>query len=96
MTADPAAHQAHEFPLADRIVDQAIRDWLETRFAVARAAAGAGALSDRERAVHAGIDDMECRLSGYGCTLTPAILDALRRAGLLARQGASDARGSRP
>lgn len=85
MSADPAQHEAHEFPLAARIIDGLIGEWLQQHTAIATAAAGSGCLSDYERGVHAGIDRLHHgHLTGFTYNLTPLILDALRRAGLLA------------
>lgn len=79
----PAAHEAHETPLESRLVDDAIREWMRRRTDTAHAATGSP-VSDYERGKHAGIDDLSVRLDDYWYTVGPAIIDALRRAGLLA------------
>lgn len=75
MTADPAAHEAHDLPLADRLTAEAIRGWLDRRTATALAANpdAAPAISQMR---HLHLDD-------YSYTLVPAILRQLRAAGLL-------------
>lgn len=82
MTRDPSAHAAHEMPLADRIVDDLIGDYIRTAADTARAANG---YCDDEAAGYAkAVDQMQhLYLSGHWYRLTPRILDALRRAGLL-------------
>lgn len=88
---DPAAHEAHDLPLADRIVAQAIRNWLNAATATARAANGNPPLGDYERGVSQGIDHMRHgHLDSYWYTLVPEILGALRRAGLLAQRDSRD------
>lgn len=80
---NPAAHEAHDLPLADRIVERAIRDWLDAATATARAASGNPPASDYERGISQGIDNMRhLHLDNYWYTLVPEILGALRRAGI--------------
>jgi hypothetical protein len=82
---DPAAHEAHETPLADRLVTDAIRDWLNTATAIALAANGNPPLNDYERGFQQGVEQMRhLHLDNYWYTLAPGIVKALRRAGLLA------------
>jgi len=85
---DPAAHEAHDLPLADRIAATAIQDWLNAATATARAANGNPPLGDYERGIGQGIDRMRhlC-LDNYWYTVVPEILGALRRAGLLPPPG---------
>ena len=83
---DPAAHEAHETPLADRIVEQAIREWLDTATAIALAANGNPPINDYERGVKQGIENMRyLHLAGYWYALVPEIIGQMRRAGLLAQ-----------
>lgn len=79
---DPSAHEAHALPLANRIADQIIGDWLNDRTGTALATVGEA--NDYERGMRQGIEQMRhLYLSGFEYTLVPALLDALRRAGLL-------------
>jgi len=83
---DPAAHEAHEAPLADRIVEQAIREWLSTATAIALAANGNPPVDDYERGIKQGIEHMAySHLASYPYTVVPKITDQMRRAGLLAQ-----------
>ena len=76
-------NEEHELPLADRLVDEAIADWLHTHLALCRA--GVGKATGEERAQQKILDEVEfLALAGYRYQLTPHILDCLRRAGLLA------------
>lgn len=84
---DPGAHIAHDLPLADRIIDQHIRDYIRTATDTARAANGY--LGDKAAGFEQAIDQMRhLHLAGWDYRLTPRIVDALRRAGLLAGQEA--------
>ena len=86
---DLSQHEAHEVPLADRLVEKAVQDWLRTAFAIARA--GNGYSGEEARGFLKGLDQMQyLHLSGWQYSLVPDILDQLRRAGLLAR-AATDA-----
>ena len=86
--SNPAAHEAHDLPLADRIIAKAIQDWLNAATATARAANGNPPLGDYERGISQGIDQMRhLHLDNYWYTLVPKILDELRRAGIAARDG---------
>lgn len=79
---NPAAHEAHDLPLANRIVSDLIGEFIDTGCAIA--SAGTGNLNDYERGAQAAIDQMRhLHMSGVDYRLTPKILDALRRAGLL-------------
>lgn len=82
--SSPAAHEAHDLPLADRLASDAIRQWLDTATGLARAANGNPPLGDYERGIGQGIDQMRhLHLDNYWYTVVPKILDELRRAGLL-------------
>jgi hypothetical protein len=85
LTSGPAAHEAHDLPLADRLTAEAVRGWLDRRTATALAANPDGAPAIRQlRYLH--LDD-------YSYTLVPAILGQLRAAGLLPPPGT---RGATP
>lgn len=76
---DPSEHPAHDLGLADRLVEDRIRTWLETAFATQRA--GYGDEHDRERAA---LDQAQyLHMSGFSCDLVPHILADLRRARVL-------------
>jgi hypothetical protein len=82
---DLAQHEAHELPLADRLVDKAVRGWLETAFLTARA--GNSYSGEEAQGFKKGLDQMQyLHLSGWQYSLVPDILDQLRRAGLLKRE----------
>ena len=88
MANDPAAHEAHGTPLADRIVEQAVREWLNTATAIALAANGNPPLGDFERGVVQGIENLRHgHLDNYWYALVPEITGQMRRAGLLAQPG---------
>lgn len=92
-TPDPAAHEAHETGLAERIVERAIGEWLDTATGLARASAGSPT-SEYERGRHAGIDSMRhLHLDNWWYTVAPKLITELRRAGLLAPAATE---GSRP
>ena len=77
-----AAHEAHELPLASRLVTDAIQEFINTGCAIA--SAGAGTWTAEEKAKQQAIKEMRyLHLSGVDYRLTPLILDTLRRAGLL-------------
>lgn len=79
---NPAQHPAHDFPLADRIVDDLISEYIATNLALA--AATFGSATPEERGAHEALDQVRhLHLAGWDYRLTPKILDALRRAGLL-------------
>jgi len=67
----------HDTALADRLVDDVIRKWLDSHLGIAEAAADT---DDKRQAIN---QVRWLHLDGYWYQLTPAILDALRRAGLL-------------
>lgn len=82
MTTDPAAHPAHERPLAARIVNDLIRKFITNACDIA--SAGTGAWTAEEQAKQRAIAEMRnLHLAGWHYRLTPQILDALCRAGLL-------------
>ena len=84
--ADPAAHEAHETPLADRIVESTVREWLNTATAIALAGNGSPPINDYERGFVQGVEQMRhLHLDNYWYALVPAITDQMRRAGLLAQ-----------
>jgi hypothetical protein len=81
---DYLAHEAHDLPLADRLVSEAIRKWLDTGYGFAQAGNGDPPLGDYERGFGAGIEQMRyLHLDNYWYTVVPTIIDELRRAGLL-------------
>lgn len=83
---DPAAHEAHALPLADRIMEQAIREWLNTATATALAGNGSPPINDYERGFKQGVEQMRhLHLDGYWYTVVPKVIDQMRRAGLLAQ-----------
>jgi hypothetical protein len=78
----PSEHRAHELPLADRLVTDHIRKWLDT--AIATELAGYGKLTPEERAARKAVEQVRhLALADYSYALVPRILDELRRAGLL-------------
>ncbi len=78
-----AGHEAHDLPLAARLVDGAIGSWLETRYAVACATVDPK-FSDYERGKRQGFEEMRfLHLANYWYTVTLKIIDELKRAGLL-------------
>lgn len=80
MTADPRAHDAHDLPLAERLVADAIRQWLDTATGLAQAANGNPPVNDYERGIAQGIVNMRYgHLDNYWYTVVPKILDELRR-----------------
>ena len=84
--SDPAAHEAHEVPLADRIMEQAIREWLNTATATALAGNGNPPINDYERGFKQGVEQMRhLHLDNYWYALVPKVTDQMRRAGLLAQ-----------
>lgn len=86
---DPAAHEAHDLPLADRIVSDLIGDYIGTAADVALATFGD--INEYERGARQGIEQMRyLHLSGWDYALTPKILDALRRAGPLVQQATDE------
>lgn len=86
---NPASHEAHDLPLADRIVSDLIADYLDT--ATSLALAGFGDVDEHERGARDGIRQMRhLHLDGWDYKLTPKIIDALRRAGLLTKPTTED------
>lgn len=87
--AVPSEHHAHELPLADRLVTDRIRQWLDT--AIATELAGYGKLSPEERAARKAVEQVRhLALADYSYVLVPQILDELRRAGLLNESADAD------
>ena len=83
-TPDPAQHEAHETPLADRIIGQAIKTWLDRKTELALATAGDPPLGDYGRGIRAGMDQLRhLHLDDYWYTVAPDIAAQLCRAGLL-------------
>lgn len=68
------AHEA-DLPLADRLVNARIKEWVGTQIGITFAAS--------EKWDHPGIQRAEDALTDYWYHLTPRILDDLRRADLL-------------
>lgn len=73
-----AARTEYYLPLAERLINAAVRQWLDTYTGTAWAAAS----TDQRRE---GVRWARDYLGEYGVSLTPAIVDQLRRAGLLKR-----------
>jgi hypothetical protein len=89
---NPFTHQAHEFPLAGRLVLGEVRSWLKTAFDTARA--GCGDMNEVERARQKMIDELQyLHLSGADYTIVSRILGVLRRAQLLVDRTARPASG---
>jgi hypothetical protein len=81
---DPRAHEAHDVPLADRLVEGVISRWLASATAIGLAANGNPPVSEYERGVSQGIEHMAySHLANYPYTVVPQILDELRRAGVI-------------
>ncbi|MCX5598495.1 hypothetical protein OOK29_10120 [Streptomyces phaeochromogenes] len=79
---DPSHNAAHDFPLADRLVIDRIKQWLDT--AIATELAGYGTLDPQEVAARKAVDQVRhLALADYQYALVPKILDDLRRAGLM-------------
>lgn len=80
--ADPAHSPAHDFPLAERLINDLIRKWLNTQLGIEQA--GYGDATPEEQAARKAIDQARyLALANYSTALTPKILDQLRRAGLM-------------
>ncbi|MCX4885950.1 hypothetical protein [Streptomyces sp. NBC_00847] len=78
----PSEHPAHEEPLADRLIHDRIKKWLNT--ALATELAGYGELAAEERAARKAVEQVKyLALADYPYALVPRIVDDLRRAGLL-------------
>lgn len=79
---DLAAHDRHETPLAHRIISDLIGQYITTAAGLASAATGNA--TPEEVAAQKAIDRMRyLHLAGWDYRLTPRIVDALTRAGLL-------------
>jgi hypothetical protein len=65
----------HDLPLPNRLVSDAIKEWMDTRFGLATAANPEDKdILEQIRYLH---------LDNYWYTLVPKILDELRRAGIV-------------
>jgi hypothetical protein len=82
-------NEIHDLPLANRLVDDEIRNWLDTHLGLLAAQTSDDSperkIVDQARHLH---------LDNYWYVLTPKILDALRRADLLAVTDREGLRGS--
>lgn len=65
----------HE-PLANRIIDAILDNWLKSGVAFAEATLGT-------KEEHRGVINLQCKLDEFWIHVTPAIVDELKRAGLL-------------
>lgn len=82
--ADPSKHEAHELPIINRLIEVEVRAWLDTGLSIAAASFG-GDTAEYEHAGREAIEQVRyLHLAGADHTLVPRIIDALRRAGLLA------------
>lgn len=82
MKHQPDEHQAHEQSLAERLINDRIKRWLDT--AIGTELAGYGDINSEEIAATKALQQLRSlALSGYWYTLTPQIIDELKRAGLL-------------
>jgi hypothetical protein len=78
----PSEHPVHEMPLAERLVQDRVKTWLDTALAIELA--GYGDLNDEERAARRAVEQVKhLALADYSYALVPRIIDDLRRAGLL-------------
>lgn len=81
---DPSHNAAHDLPLAERLVTNLIRKWLDTQLGIELA--GCGDATPEEQAARKAIDQVRhLALANYRDALAPKILDELRRAGLLSQ-----------
>ncbi|MEU5322910.1 hypothetical protein AB0G67_40100 [Streptomyces sp. NPDC021056] len=81
-THSPSEHPAHEAPLAERLVQDRVKAWLNTALAIELA--GYGDLTPEERAARKAVEQVKhLALADYPYALVPRIVDDLRRAGLL-------------
>jgi hypothetical protein len=79
---NPSDHPAHEMPLAERLVKDRVKTWLDTALAIELA--GYGDITAEERAARKAVDQVKhLALADYSYALVPRIVDDLRRAGLL-------------
>lgn len=79
---DPSEHEAHEMPLAERLVLDRVKAWLNTGLAIELA--GYGNLTPEEHAARRAVEQVKhLALADYPYALVPRIVDDLRRAGLL-------------
>lgn len=86
-------HEVHGLPLVTRIIEAEITKWRNTTLGIA-AAAFAASSAEEERGGRKAIEQIRyLHQSGPGYSVVPRIVDALRRAGLLAERGEGDDRG---
>jgi hypothetical protein len=79
-------HEIHSVPLLNRLIDEQIREWLDTRTSIALATVGD--IGQFELGQKAGIVQMRhLHLDNYSYTLVARIIEHLDRAGLLVRKG---------
>lgn len=79
---DPAQHEAHDMPLAERLIQDRVKTWLDTALAIELA--GYGDLNPEERAARKAVEQVKhLALADYTYALVPRIAEDLRRAGLL-------------
>ncbi|NUS82747.1 MAG: hypothetical protein HOY75_08335 [Streptomyces sp.] len=79
---DPIQHEAHEMPLAERLIRGRVKTWLDTGLAIELA--GYGDLNPEERAARKAVEQVKhLALADYTYALVPRIIDDLRRAGLM-------------
>lgn len=82
MSQDPSQHDAHEIPLAHRMINDRIQRWLD--IATKTQLAGYGETIPEEVAARKATKSMRhLMLSDFSYALVPKILDDLQRAGLL-------------
>lgn len=89
MTIDPSHNAAHDLSLAERLVNDLIKSWLNTQLGIELAGYG-DATSEQRSARNAIHQARHLALSNYRDALTPKILDELKRAGLLTSQVESE------
>lgn len=73
---DPTEAEAHQLPLAHRLIDAAVESWLDTHLRIAACAS-----EPEEQAVINRIRHLH--LAGFGYQVTPKLVGELERAGLL-------------
>ena len=84
---DLSKHEVHELPLINRLIEDEVRTWLTTHLDLA-AASFAGATARHTDVGRLAIDQVRhLHLAGAHYQLVPRIIDALRRAQLLADGG---------
>jgi hypothetical protein len=75
---NPAAHQVHGVPLADRLAADTVRRWLDRHAAISAASVEPEAV--------AGVDRLRQSLDDYWYTLVPALLNDLYKAALMTKR----------